>query len=325
MLRGKSQPEAPADALNENRGVAMKQTLKFTSLCMVVLGLYAGPAAALKLQFDYTDDGGFFSGGNIGRRTTLEGAGQFFETHLTDSLSAITSSGSNHFNIDFSNPSTGAAATVNDFSVAADTMVIHVGGSNLPGSTLGEGGPGGWSASGSSSFLTDAARRGQVGSTQGPGATDFAPWGGNISFDNATNWYFDNDTNTDESFSGFDFFSVALHEIGHVLGIGTSDSWKNHLTGTTFSDANFSATVTSDLAHWASNTMSFVDGKSQEAAMTPSIGPGTRKRFTDLDLAALSAIGWQVAPAAPVPVPAAAWLFVSALGFLGVTGRRSRT
>lgn len=305
----------------------MKLTFKLAPLSLAMMGLYAGPAAALKLQFDYTNDGGFFSNGNLDRRTTLESAGKFFETHLTDSLSAITSSGGNHFNINFSNPSTGVGTTINDVSIAADTMVIHVGGINLPGSTLGQGGPGGWSATAAagSNFLSTVSKRGQIGATQGASATDFAPWGGSISFDSATNWYFDKDTSTDEAFSGTDFFSVALHEIGHVLGIGTSDSWKNHLNGTTFNGGGMTATVSTDLAHWAINTIGLVDGKSQEAAMTPSIGAGRRKRFTDLDLAALTAIGWEVAPvAAPVPVPAAAWLFVSALGFLGASSKRRR-
>ena len=47
-----------------------------------------------------------------------------------------------------------------------------------------------------------------------------------------------------------------------------------------------------------SATTSTIDGAgSFEAAMTPSISSNLRKRFTDLDLAALSDIGWDVVAA----------------------------
>lgn len=54
--------------------------------------------------------------------------------------------------------------------------------------------------------------------------------------------------------------------------------------------------------------------------MTSAITAGSRKHFTALDMAALSDIGWQVSE---VPVPAAAWLFGSAL--LGLVGLRRQS
>ena len=51
-----------------------------------------------------------------------------------------------------------------------------------------------------------------------------------------------------------------------------------------------------DRAHWANGTQSVVYGGStaQEAAMDPDLQNGTRKRFTELDAAAMKDIGWEV-------------------------------
>jgi len=59
--------------------------------------------------------------------------------------------------------------------------------------------------------------------------------------------------------------------------------------------------------------MSFVDGVSQETAMDPTISYGARKVFTDLDMAALDDVGWDIAA---VPLPPALLLFGS--GLLGI-------
>ena len=283
-------------------------------------------ASALTLNFDFSyDSNNFFS--DPARKNVLLSAGSYFESILNDNLTAIQSGGINHFNATFSHPGTGAQTTINDFSVAADTLTIFAGGRMLSGSTLGQGGPGGYSASGTFAFLDNAKKRGQAGETQGPTATDFAPWGGSITFDTDSTWYFDTDPSTTEAFSGNDFYSVALHELGHLLGLGIADSWYanissvgNVFTGTA-SVASYGSPVplTSTGSHWANGTTSLVGGVSQEAAMDPSITTGTRKVFTDLDNAALADIGWQVSA---VPVPPAIWLFGS--GVLTLFGLRRR-
>ena len=109
------------------------------------------------------------------------------------------------------------------------------------GGALGIGGPGGYSISGSQAFIDNVVARGQSGALAAI-PTDFGPWGGSISFDNSsTSWYFDSDVNTVESFTGFDFFSVAVHELGHLLGAGTSDSGTRYLSGSTFVGPNAAA------------------------------------------------------------------------------------
>ncbi|MCB1761041.1 MAG: matrixin family metalloprotease [Gammaproteobacteria bacterium] len=301
---------------------------KLYAACLIAGGLSAltGTVQAFTIQFDYSYDGGFFA--DAQRKSLLESAGSYFESRINDDLNAITSTAGpagNNFKAIFNRPDTGAELTLNRYSVAADTIVVFAGGRNI--SALGLGGPGGYSFSSSPAdqvFIDNATTRGESGPTSGPTATDFAPWGGAITFDSNSSWYFDDNPITDEIFSGFDFYSVALHEIAHVLGFGTVDSWNNQVSGGSFIGDNASSLFggpvpLADLGHWQQALTSTIDGSgSQEAAMDPNIAPGQRKRFTDLDLAALADIGWEVSA---VPLPAAAYLFGAALLAMVGVGR----
>jgi hypothetical protein len=296
--------------------------IKPSALAGVVLLAASQSADAVVINFDYTYDGGFFSGSNASRRDILDAAGGFLGSILTDSLTAISSGGGNNFSAVFNRPDTGAETTLSNFSVAADALTVFVGGQSMGAGSLGYGGYGGYSVSGTQDFLNNAAQRGQSNATSGPSATDFAPWGGQLTFSSSANWYFDADLSTTEAFSGNDFYSVALHELGHLLGLGSSDSWDNKTSGSSFTGANAVAVyggnvpLEGDKVHWLDGTKSTVNGIEQETAMDPTIHVGTRKVFTQLDLAALKDVGWQVSVTA-VPVPSAVWLFGSALlGFM---------
>ena len=106
-------------------------------------------SAAIDLVFDYTyDTNGFFN--SEARKNTLEAAGTYFESQISDNLGAITSSGGNSFNIEFTNPANGNSEFISDFSVAENQLTVFVGGRRLGGSTLGEAGFGGYGASASS-------------------------------------------------------------------------------------------------------------------------------------------------------------------------------
>ncbi|HED33805.1 MAG TPA: matrixin family metalloprotease [Gammaproteobacteria bacterium] len=275
------------------------------------------PASAIQIVFDYSlDTSGFFS--TQLSKDVLQAAGNTLGGRLADNLLAITSSGSNSFTANFNDPSSGASTSRTAYSVEEDVMVVFVGAQDLGGSLLGIAGPGGFNANGSRGFLNTASTRGQAGAPD----TDFGPWGGTISFDSNANWYFDSDLSTSGDIIGSDFYTVALHELGHVLGLGTATSWDNlivngALVGPTTGTVSLDATG----GHFANGTRSEVNGVAQGAAMTPSVLSGTRKEFTDLDFAALKDIGWQVTP---VPVPAAVWLFASGLTGLFVFGRRKK-
>jgi hypothetical protein len=288
-------------------------------LALVLLAACSAQAQAnIDIQFDYSyDTNSFF---NATSKATLEAAATAFESRFADSFTSISSSGSNHFAAAFFNPSDANFGNVslNDQSFAADVLRIYVGSSNLGVGTLGVGGPGGFGCSGSVGFCSAAESRGQ-GVVSGPGATDFASWGGAISFNNAASWYFGT-TTSGLGGGAADFYSVAVHELAHVLGFGTADSFAARVSGSNFVGTHAGMVILDrDLSHWIDGTSSFANGIPQEAAMDPTILLGKRKYFTDLDYAAMQDIGWQVTP---VPEAGTWAMLLAGLGLVGFSARR---
>ncbi|MBC7820459.1 MAG: matrixin family metalloprotease, partial [Planctomycetaceae bacterium] len=247
---------------------------------------------------DYSlDTNNFFD--TQAKKDLLQTAADSLASHLADNLLAITP-GPSGFGFDntwdaiFDDPATGLDHSITDMTVAAGTIIVYAGGRDLPGSTVGQGGPGGFSSSGTTEFNELVAARGQAGALLAT-ETDFSLWGGAITFDTANEWHFGLTTDGLDS-NETDFLSVAQHEIGHLLGIGTARSWQNQITGSSFtgaaSVASFGGNVPlfGDLAHWAEDTTS----NGQIATMNPVLLNGTRALFTELDFAALSDVGWEV-------------------------------
>lgn len=96
-----------------------------------------------------------------------------------------------------------------------------------------------------------------------------------------------------------DLYSVALHEMLHAIGVGSSLTWTSYVSGNNWTGVEAIAEhgtganlVTAD--HIASGIMSrrITDGAMQEVAMDPSITQGTRKYLTTLDLAFLRDLGY---------------------------------
>ena len=295
--------------------------------------------AAITIAFDYTLDEAnddFFS--NATAKASLEAAADFFEGIIMDSLTAISPDGAvNIFNAFGTHPATGVENVIYDTNVQipANTLKIYAAGRSLGDSTLGVGGPGGYSMGGSDAFKDNFHSRGQSGITNGSGVllgtqTDFAPWGGTIVFDNdatlggnaANSWHYDH-TTSPGGVNDIDFFSVALHELGHVLGFsGGANSWTSKISGSNFTGADSTASFGGNVplantGHWAEGTMSVKvsDGLAQEAAMDPTLTNGTRKLFTNLDVMGLNDIGWNT-NVSPVPEPS---FYATLVGF-GLAG-----
>ena len=242
------------------------------------------------IQFDYSHDTNHFFD-DTARRQVLELAGETLGSRLEDHLLPITPSAGNTWSLNATNPASGGSFTLSNQTIPEDTIVVFVGSRNM--SSLGVGGPGGYSSSGSDEWLDLVAARGQTGMLNTL-ETDYGLWGGSITFDNDANWYFGMSA-AGQGAKQHDFFSVAIHELGHVLGVGTAASWDNKISGSFFTGSNSVAEYGANVplsggSHFKEGTE--VDG--DEVAMDPSLLVGTRKNFTKLDYAALADIGWEL-------------------------------
>ncbi len=262
---------------------------------------------SILIQFDYSRDSNNFFGTNPQAQVILQAAADNLTSSLINNLTAIVPGGANTWTAITDDPSNAAQnIEVVNLNVPANTLIVYAGAQNFPSGQLGLGGPGGFQSSGSPAFLTTVATRGQAGADDTP-ATGFGPWGGSISFAIAPSggWYFGSDPG--QIAGKNDFYSIATHELGHLLGIGTAASWETYVSASNFvgtqSVASFGGAVplAPDSSHWAQSVLS----QGVQPAMTPTLLQGTRKEFTALDFAGLQDIGWlrQVAP--PVMEPSA--------------------
>lgn len=287
----------------------MSRVLSAILVCAAFLSFAPPARARITFDFDYSLDSGFFTA-NPAAKTALERAATVYSDRLLDNFTDITPGNGNTWTAKFSNPSTGSLTQITDLTIPAGSMKVYVGGANL-GGALGQGGPGGFTGDGDSEFASKLQYRGQTGAADNP-PSDFARWGGTISFDKNVAWNFNL---TAPAAGKNDFLTVATHELAHVLGFGTSDAWRAQLTynGTQYlgpfkgtkSTALYGSSVpletptgTNSAQHFQNSLMSHVGtstGPAQETLMDPDITTGTRKKITVLDWAALDDIGWDLA------------------------------
>jgi hypothetical protein len=283
-------------------------------------------ADAITIKFDYsqsqtlTQDTLNFFGTDANpspARAALDFAARTF-TPFTDTLSAIQPSGVNSWTARFLDPSTGLSQGVSNLSVPQDTIVVYVIARDLLGGALGQASVGTQSigSNATSSFYSAVTTRGQ-----GDASTDFAAWGGVLAIDvqNSAgvprNWHYDH--SAPPALDEYDFYTMVTHELAHLFGFGTANSFANDVLRESETTAYFTGELTQQLyggsvpmyvppnpapnftvQHWGPSVTSppFLPGTQPKPSLGPSLPLGERKLFTPLDYAALADIGWQVPP-----------------------------
>ena len=287
----------------------------------IVESLETRLSPSITIQFDYSYDTNGFFVGHPDRQSLLATAANALASGIVDNLAAIVPNigAGDTWTAAFTNPGTGNSTQINNLTVPANTIIIFAGGFAL-GGAIGEGGPGGFSASGDQAWLNTLQGRGKPG-TLGPAnlQTAFAPWGGSVEFDTSlSGWYFGANA-TGIQPNQTDFLSVAEHEIGHVLGFGTSNSWTNKVLGSTFIGVNaeleHGGPVPTDAAgsaaqHWADGTTD----KGKHCTMDPVFNSGERDTFTPLDFAGLEDLGWTIFLFSSQPQPVGPGPYASIVG-----------
>ncbi len=297
-------------------------TLIALACCAFSATAHAGP---LKIEFDYSlDTDGFFdasTAAGLERRATLELAAAYYR--FLDRLAPIQPVGEASWSATVFHPSTFQSVVVTDRAVAADTVVVYVGGRQIPvAGVLGfANSVRSVTATGPAEFIDAVHTRGQIGAAV-PLPHDFGVAMGSITFFHSSEfeWHFGATTAGLDSTKS-DFLTTAIHEIGHLLGMGEAASWFRWVeeteSGVFFHGpaamAAYGGPVPLDQygSHFASGIQSTVDGVPQSLLMDSSTPRGVREVPTHLDLAAFQDIGWIL-----VPEPESWILAAAALAFL---------
>lgn len=238
------------------------------------------------IEFDYRfDTNGFFD--DPERRAAIEAAGEIWEELILDEFEDVPAG------VSFTalNPETSQPETI-VLDTAIDDLVIFVGSQSIAEvGTIALGGFTGSDAEGDAF----GARVSSNFRGQGP-VTDFEPWAGTVTFDSDLDFSF----SIDDPVPGqIDFISVALHEIGHVLGLGTSPIFREIGIGAQFDGPNALAVNQGNPVPLEADLVHVLDGFNDNTVLLdPQLNPiatsGGRNLPSDIDLALLADIGFEI-------------------------------
>ena len=288
---------------------------------------FASCSQALTIEIRYELSGSQFYN-QPGAKEALRAAADFYEDLIADRLGAINPADYKGavWTPTYANPITGAEVAMTaqaNLVVPADTIIIYAGSANLgaPAARAGAGAAK-LSSGGGLVWWNQVYNRGEPGAIRilssgwGPPPTDFAPWGGVIFFNSAiTNWNFS--TSNATGTTSPDALSVALHELGHILGLGiyrTDCSWLTLISGGRFTGPlatqSFGTSPPTDGTHVVTGAarspaygcFGIPHGTPVLPLMSASLPAShTFNVPTDLDVAMLRDIGWELTlPERPV-------------------------
>ncbi len=321
---------------------------KFIAVVSAVL--FFAPTAYCQnfnIIIDYSlDTNNFFN--TQAKRDALQAAADRWSNIITSPLTAVGPGGTGTgtgpgWRIGFTHPGTGASWEISTAAsagsdpiggganqygfagLAANQWILYAGGRSL-------GGPAGIGGTGTGTNFTTTfddlqgpMHRGVISNTPANTVNDIPAWGGSITFETSSvNWHFGIGTAAPAGTT--DFYSIALHEIGHALGLSLSfNQWTNLQSSATFlgpraiaalnqdngTSATFINQVSSTNRHWQDGTYdSFIfplgspnlagtvgTNVLQDLLMEPTANfTGSLRRFevTNVEVGALRDLGWSV-------------------------------
>ena len=292
----------------------------FLSVLMSLVG-NASLHAAIDIIFDYSYDEGNYFGDE--QRYIMEQVAYVFESRMggesfsgyrpNEDLGLTTITGAKLY---FDNPTTDSnvqpdiGSTTDDGNVIGrqDELIIFLGARShgfSSSSVLASAGATGRSGfSGSSSDITAFVSALNAKNS----SSNWEPIAGVSQVNSTKTFYFDTDltTHNDAVNSGkIDFYSVMVHEIGHIMGFNTNNAWNANKSGNFWTGANAKAEYNNQnvplysTPHWDLFTPSgalnpaFVKCACHPS-MLPSISDNKRTSFSDLDFALLKDIGYDI-------------------------------
>lgn len=317
-----------------------RRFVQFAVTTAILLLVLQFATKAVTIQIDYTYDTNSFFAPASAERSVLESAATYVGALLLDDLEAIVPdepyipigepgwpTTGDTWEVSFQDPSDDSNTLTDPFlTVPADTVIIFAGGNDFTGGQLAEAGFGGAVTFASPAFNSTVATRGESGGTN----DEVSMWGGFLSVDNVgTTW----DLSLDGSTMGsgeYHLYSVLLHEIGHVIGLGTANSWFNRVSSGNFTGTEANAVFGGPVPITGTGNEHFLDDISsdiygtataQEPSLSKDIASEQVKLFTEVDVAALDDIGWDVA-SAPIPEPGVSTLALMLAAILCLRRRR---